>query len=419
MIDTDSESLVPESALTEEAGAIACTHGRTPSNGADRPGVCANAALEHRVAEVLEDVEELLGHPVVPADGKQGLEATEKRARGTIALIRRSLERGSPHGSSPQAGRLAACAIELQELCDELRDPQLELRFEALEDIANVLRRLEGLESTAQVVKAGARELSRMRRFDRAIFFRVEGQELVAESVQFGDEQDWAGTLLEFAGRARPQLDQGIPEGRSLRRRRPVLVEDPQHDPTSHRPLVVATDTRAYVAAPIVSDGRPIAFLHGDRYFARGSVGEFDREVLSVFAAGFGHAVARTATLDRVRSNRGRLRQALASAEAAMNQVCDARIALANSMTEPEASPPPSYDRSARLLTRRQRQIIELMSEGATNADIANRLVLSPDTVKSHVRQILRVMQAANRAEAVSRYVRLVSAGSGPRPLRR
>jgi len=34
-------------------------------------------------------------------------------------------------------------------------------------------------------------------------------------------------------------------------------------------------------------------------------------------------------------------------------------------------------------------------------------MVVSEGTVKSHVSQILRKMQAANRAEAVSRYMRL------------
>ena len=47
------------------------------------------------------------------------------------------------------------------------------------------------------------------------------------------------------------------------------------------------------------------------------------------------------------------------------------------------------------------------MSDGSTNAAIANELVISEGTVKSHVKHILRKLRASNRAEAVSRYLRL------------
>ena len=59
------------------------------------------------------------------------------------------------------------------------------------------------------------------------------------------------------------------------------------------------------------------------------------------------------------------------------------------------------------LLTRRELDVMRLMAAGETNAGIASRLVVSEGTVKSHVKHILRKLRAANRAEAVSRFVRL------------
>lgn len=51
------------------------------------------------------------------------------------------------------------------------------------------------------------------------------------------------------------------------------------------------------------------------------------------------------------------------------------------------------------------------MATGATNSGIAARLVITDGTVKSHVKRILRKLHAANRSEAVVRYLRLTMAG--------
>jgi NarL family two-component system response regulator LiaR len=53
-------------------------------------------------------------------------------------------------------------------------------------------------------------------------------------------------------------------------------------------------------------------------------------------------------------------------------------------------------------LTGREREVLALMSQGLTNAEIAERLTVSESTVKFHVRGILSKLNAANRAEAVN-----------------
>lgn len=54
-------------------------------------------------------------------------------------------------------------------------------------------------------------------------------------------------------------------------------------------------------------------------------------------------------------------------------------------------------------LSPRERQVLAQLAQGATTAEIAGALVLSPSTVKTHVRHILEKLDAANRAEAVGR----------------
>ena len=53
-------------------------------------------------------------------------------------------------------------------------------------------------------------------------------------------------------------------------------------------------------------------------------------------------------------------------------------------------------------LTERELQILSYMRKGWTTADISNELVISENTVKTHIRHILEKLSAANRTEAVS-----------------
>ncbi len=52
-------------------------------------------------------------------------------------------------------------------------------------------------------------------------------------------------------------------------------------------------------------------------------------------------------------------------------------------------------------LTTREWEVLDFLKLGASTAQIAEELVLSPDTVRSHVQHILRKLQAHSRAEAV------------------
>jgi DNA-binding NarL/FixJ family response regulator len=58
------------------------------------------------------------------------------------------------------------------------------------------------------------------------------------------------------------------------------------------------------------------------------------------------------------------------------------------------------------LLSRRELEVLALIAEGATNAEIAERLVIAVSTVGSHIKSILRKLEVRNRTQAAARYLR-------------
>ncbi len=67
-------------------------------------------------------------------------------------------------------------------------------------------------------------------------------------------------------------------------------------------------------------------------------------------------------------------------------------------------------------LTDREREILSLIARGDNNTEIAQRLVLSPKTVRNHVSNIFSKLQVADRAQAIVR-AREAGLGQEKRPV--
>jgi DNA-binding NarL/FixJ family response regulator len=79
----------------------------------------------------------------------------------------------------------------------------------------------------------------------------------------------------------------------------------------------------------------------------------------------------------------------------------DARIAGRVVAGLPEARPSSVRERFPDL-TAREAEVLELMADGATNPEIAERLFLGVSTVKSHVNAIFAKLGVSERREAVA-----------------
>lgn len=64
------------------------------------------------------------------------------------------------------------------------------------------------------------------------------------------------------------------------------------------------------------------------------------------------------------------------------------------------------YRKPLHLLTRRECQVLQLLSEGQSNRKIAETLVISEKTVKNHVSNILQKMKVNDRTQAVVKAIR-------------
>ena len=151
------------------------------------------------------------------------------------------------------------------------------------------------------------------------------------------------------------------------------------------------------------------------KYVGRQKVDEVDCYVLDEFADGFGRVYERAVLLERLNGQRDHVRETLRAAETIMDNLARAELELARhaderSMIGAAAAVSLAGESSAlnELLTPREREVIALIVSGQSNNAIAERLVISEGTVKSHVKQILRKLGAVNRSEVIARYLGMI-----------
>jgi DNA-binding NarL/FixJ family response regulator len=85
------------------------------------------------------------------------------------------------------------------------------------------------------------------------------------------------------------------------------------------------------------------------------------------------------------------------------NMVIDPELvtALADELTTAS-----KRDRSAETLSEREVEILQLVAFGDTNRDVASKLYISPDTVKTHLEHIYQKLGATDRTAAVAEALR-------------
>jgi DNA-binding NarL/FixJ family response regulator len=77
-------------------------------------------------------------------------------------------------------------------------------------------------------------------------------------------------------------------------------------------------------------------------------------------------------------------------------------VVIAVMLSATPLPPPGDGGKGARTLTRREREVVTLITLGHDTGEIASLLVVSPETVKSHVRHAMSKLHARTRAQLVA-----------------
>lgn len=280
----------------------------------------------------------------------------------------------------------------------------------SLDGVQSGLARLRGLVAAPVLLTRGAEEICRSCGFARSLIFSVDDEQMTPAGA-YGHGAD--GPEPVARGKTLSLTDLPL-ESEMLRRRIPLLVVDVDVD---GRPRSVGSlwGSTSYVAAPVMPQGDVIGFIYADRRGQHRDVDDLDRATLSAFAEGFGFAFQAAVLGARLRGQRDQVRDMLRSTEQLFDEfIAEGRRRVDHADSLRAAHHTASFlegssSRLEQVLTPREIDVIQLLAAGETNAGVASRLVITEGTVKWHVKQILRKLRAANRAEAVSRYLRITA----------
>lgn len=369
--------------------------------------------LERRIASAVAAASQALEleHDASVAPAEEALAALIDSVESRLAT--RGVESGWRAAATAHAAGL-----------ERLRE-RYEARFTAMAAVHGAISGLRDITSPGTILVRAPKELCLHSKLDRAVVSLLREGHIVAEAAWFRDDAVGAVKALEALGADPPRLEHPLIETDVLRRRRATLITEAQVHPRVHRATAKTMGWRTYLAAPVVVRGEVIGVIHADAGRS-GALDVLDGDVLWTFAKGLAE-VYETASLRRsLRRQSSELRRFVEWFGARSAELSDGSMDLAPEQNEPP-EPPGKLDVVAvgthiddrvvfeDLLTRRELEVLRLVVGGHTNGAIAAQLVISQATVKFHVTNILRKLHVANRAEAVTRYHRLVRGSSATR----
>jgi DNA-binding CsgD family transcriptional regulator len=324
--------------------------------------------LDRAIVAIVAAVDQLDGDP---GGATQGVKSTAD----ALNLLEQVEQKLLPLGGEQVPHRLLDIRLAKADLLASQMARQRSM-LPVLNQALHELRGAASIEELADAIPYQSVQLG----YERALFSWVDDEHWVPRSAH----------VLSNGPQARALLDAGSPpylhvrdlfEVEVVRGRRPILVKNAEGNPRVHPRLQEVNHSHDYVAAPVVALGHVAAFVHLDRNLDSGTTDEFDRDLLAALCQGIG------LMLDHL---------------------------LASS---PQGSVIPQSLTSSWpvALTVREREVLQLVAAGCTNADIGARLFLGEETVKTHLKKLMRKLGVSNRAQAGALYASLQSRAGAER----
>ena len=254
------------------------------------------------------------------------------------------------------------------------------------------IRRMKKAGSLQGLGRQACTELCAALGFDNALLSFVEDDGFVVEESDHG-----------LGGPTVIPRRQCAPERNCIRFRDTIRTDETDMPATAGYGELLGSVR--YLVAPVIAESRVVALIHVSR---RGEDGVSDRDsdVLDAFASAYSLLHERMLNTERVHHQRTSIARAAARLTEEADRIAAAAISL-DVEGRDDVEPPTIAEDSqlAATLSEREREVFERLVLGASNAEIADELVITIETVKTHVKRILRKIGAINRAEAISLYM--------------
>lgn len=313
-----------------------------------------------------------------------------------------------PEADTARVELLTKNVLDLQQLAMDLYLNEMGRRTERLAECSAGLHRLRAVPSTSDLLNRLCEDVARRCGFRRVVLSRVEAGTWNPWKAYLGEGDESDSWFTDWIDRRIP-FDEQAPEARLLTDHRPAIVYDTECTPV-YRPIIVESGrSRSYVVSALALDNSVVGLLHADHFPVPSRIDEIDRDVLWAFTEGVGYIYERTLLMERLRTQRDQIREILSSTVTTMDELCESGMSSAGRVDPDPAEADSSAEFDSRRglvplaeFTSREQEVFTLMAAGATNNDIAESLVITEGTVKSHVKHILRKLGATNRSQAIA-----------------